>query len=170
MNVTRTRITRVEQQKIGNQTVAKISIDPHWRHYAPKEFQAAGYTFPVDQDDPEALEAFAEDLELVIKRAKSKAQSIRKDQAAKLPPPSLGRQAFAIGGSAVAGGAVAYGIAAAAQQAGKIAQSSGNPYWSAFAVACGIAGAGLGAGAAGGLFYIRRDKDGWGGQLGRSLS
>lgn len=170
MNIQSSRIVRVHREVIDGQPVARISIHPQWQRQAPEEFRAAGYIFPVDSDDPEALEAFAEDLELVIKRAKSKAQAIRREQAPKAPPPSVRKQVMTIGGSAAIGGTVGWGLAVAAQQAGKIAQSSGNPYWNAFAVACGVAGAGLGAGAASGLFYLRRDKDGWSGQLGRSAS
>ena len=170
MNIQSTRIVRVQRDVVDGQPVARITVNPQWQKQAPPEFRAAGYTFPVDSDNPEDLENFAEDLELVIRRAKSKAQSIRAGQQPKIPAPSMRKQALAIGGSAALCGSVGWGLAVAAQQAGKVAQSSGNPYWNAFAIACGVAGAGLGAGATSGLFFLRRDKDGWSGQLGRSPS
>lgn len=168
MNIQSTRIVRVHREVIDGQPIARISVNPQWKKQAPPVFRAAGYTFPVESHDPEALDAFADDLELVIKRAKAKAHSIRAAQMPKAAPPSFGKQAVAVGGVAAMGGAVGWGLAVAAQQAGKVAQSSGNPYWNAFAVACGVAGAGIGLGATRGLFHLRRDKDGWSGQLGRS--
>ena len=166
MQIQSTRIVRVLPAQINGRPAARVEVAPQFRQSAPEPFRAGGFTFAVDNNDPDALEAFAQDMEHVVRRAKSRAQGLRRDQTPAKPPMTVGRQATVIGGGALVGGAVGWGLGVALQEAGKIAKSSGNPYWSAFAVACGVAGAGIVAGGAGGYFHLKRTDDKWSGGLG----